>query len=545
MAKVIFSKREIEEHFKLDEKTLEAINLFGTPAQLSQDSLEVEIFPNRPDLLSLQGFVRAIKAFLGKEPGLKAYRINGSDYKLHVDKSIPDEWPYAVACIIKGLSLDDSKIKEIIQLQEKLGSTLLRNRKKGGLGLYPLEKITFPVEFLGLPGEKIKFRPLEFPDEINGREILAKHPTGREYAHIIQDWGKFPVFMDKKGKILSMPPIINSHDLGKIGHNTKDVFIEATGTDYRTIKAALNILATALSDMGGKIYSIECIQKSGHKEILPNLSPEVMRLNLENANSLLGLEIKEKDVPRLLSKMGYDSSSGKAKIPAWRTDILHEVDIIEDLAIAYGYNNLTPEIPSISTIAEQDFKNKLNNKIAEILIGLGLQEISSFHLIKNEEADKIKQDKIEVLDSKTDYKILRQGLLIPAFRFFSENKDAEYPQRIFELGKVFIKSQSRKIPGIYETFHLLIALSPGNFTEIKQALDYLAKNLSLGFQVKESSKPGLIEGRTGSIFFNEKEIGFIGEAHPGTLRDFNVKLPLAVLEISLEEISDFLLNRIA
>src|SRR3989344_7287397 len=166
MANITLNRKAIGEHFKLDEKTLEAINMFGTPATLTDDDLEIEVFPNRPDLISLQGFIRAMRAYLGKKQGLKKYSVKNPMQQIIVEKSIPSEWPYAIACIVRGLSINDERIKEIIDIQEKLGATLLRKRKKGGLGIYPLEKIQFPVRFVGMDPDKIKFRPLESPHEM-------------------------------------------------------------------------------------------------------------------------------------------------------------------------------------------------------------------------------------------------------------------------------------------------------------------------------------------------------------------------------------------
>ncbi len=537
MATVSFSRKEVEKHIKLNPEAIENMLMIGIPAELSQDYLSIEVLVSRPDMLSLQGFLRAYKAYSGKEQGLKKYKVQPSGHKLIIEKSLPKEWPYGIACIVKGLEFNDEKIKEIIDIQEKLGLTVCRKRKKAGIGIYPLDKINFPVRLAGMEMEKIKFRPLEMEDEINGLQILQRHSAGREYAHIVKGWDKLPVFIDSKGLIMSMPPIINSHDLGRIDESTKDIFIEATGTDLKTLKRVINIIASTLADMGGKIYSIECMQQNGDKEQIPDFTPETIKISLENTNKLLGLELKEKDLEKLLPKMGYDYKSGKVYVPAYRTDILHEVDVIEDIAIAYGYDNFIPEIPTLATIGEECRESKMESKIAGILTGLGLIEISSYHLIKNEEAEIFNlQDKIETENAKTDYKILRPNLFIPALRILSENKDNEYPQRIFEIGKVFRKS-AKSESGISEQNRLLVASSPGNFTEVKQILDYLFSMLGQKYEIEESINQHLIEGRTGEISINGKSVGFIGEVHPQTLRNFNIKMPVSVIEISLDELT--------
>jgi len=539
MAIVKVPKKEIEKYVKLTEENIERMNLMGIPIESIRDEeIEVEVMPNRPDALSIQGYLRALKAYFGKESGLKKYKLKKPEknYEVKVDCSLKDIRPYTACAIIKNLKFDDEKIKEIIDIQEKMHSTVGRNRKKVAIGIYPLEKISLPIKFEAIKPKEIRFVPLDSEREMNGLEILQSHPKGREYAHLLEGMEKFPVFKDQKGKILSMPPIINSNDTGKISESTTEIFIECSGSDFEILQKTLNIIATVFAEMGGTIYQMEV--NYGKKEITPDLTPSRMKISLENANKLLGLSLKEKDLEALLPKMGYDYHKGYVKIPAWRMDILHEVDIIEDIAIAYGYDRLEPEIPKIATVGEESKESRLRNIATDILTGLGLIEASSYHLIKDEEIKFTDiKDRIELENSKTEYKFLRSNLLIPILRIISENKDKEYPQRIFEIGTVFLKEGGQKTEtGIAEKENLIVAYTPGNFTELKEALEYLFKMLGTGYSVREGSKKGFIEGRTGEILFGGKSIGYIGEIHPDTLRAMNLKLPCTVFEISLNEI---------
>ncbi len=539
MASLTFNKKEVEKYIKVDDKMIESSTMMGAPAELNGDSLTIEITPNRPDLLSLQGFLRAFKAFTGKEKGLKKYKINAPEknFRVKIDSSVNAIRPYTACAIVKGVNFSDANIKDIIDMQEKLHATLGRNRKKMALGIYPLEKIKLPIKYEAKKPSDIKFRPLEFSDEINGLQILQRHPTGRQYAPLLEGLDKFPVFSDANGNILSMPPIINSHETGRITESTKDVFIECSGFDFRTLKIALNIVVVALADMGGKIYAMEL--EYAKKEITPDLTPEAIKINVDRINKLTGLNIKEKDLESLLNKMGYEYKSGKAMVPAWRADILHEVDIIEDVAIAYGYDKIEPEIPRVATIGSESFESKIESKISAILTGLGLLEISTYHLIKEEELNKTKlAQKIEVSNSKTEYKFLRTDLIVPALRIINENKDNEYPQKFFEVGNTFYKNENK----LLEDKKLIVAVTPGNFTELKQILDYLTKMLGISYQLSEGKHRNLIEGRTGEIKFNNKSMGFIGEVNLETLRNWNIKMPISIIEISLKEIIENLKN---
>lgn len=534
MANITIDRKEIEKYIKLNDETVERISMMGVPSELSGDSLNLEILPNRPDLLSMQGFLRAFKAFIGKEPGLKRYKIEKSDAKIFVDKAVDKVRPYSMAAIVKGVKFDDEVIKQIMQWQEKIHSTIGRNRRKVALGYYMLNKIKFPVKFITKKPKDIIFEPLDMPEKMSAVQILSRHPCGREFGKQLEGFEEFPVYYDANGEVLSLPPIINSNNSGKILPGTTDVLIECSGTDIETLKKVITIACVDLIDLGGKAYSVEVVY--GNKKESIDFSSQKMGVSLENVNKLIGLQLKEKDLEKLLPKMGYDYSNGKVSVPAWRTDVIHEVDIIEDIAIAYGIDKLVPEIPEVATIGAESIESRVESKIAEILAGLGLIEISSYHLVKADEAKDVK-DKIEVLDSKTDYKILRPNLSIPAFRILSENKDNEYPQRIFEIGRVFEYDKGGKSEtGVIEKEKLIVALTPGGFTEIKQVMEYLFRMINIECKLSESKNDLLIDGRAGNISVNGKVVGFIGETNVETLRSWNIKMPVALTEIDLGEI---------
>jgi len=544
MAVININKKQFEKEIgKLDENMQDRIAMFGTPIEdLTDEELQIEIFPNRPDMLSYQGFKRSFLSFLGKKTGLKRYKINKpeKDYEVIIDSSVRDIRPYTTCAIVKKLELDEEKIKELIEIQEKLHITIGRKRKKVAIGIYPLEKIKLPIIFKALEPDKIKFLPLEADKEMSGLQILQKHPTGKDYAHLLSGKAKFPIFIDSNKNILSMPPIINSHLTGKITEDTKEVFIECSGFDLKILNKCLNILVTSLADMGGEVYAMELRYKK--KLTTPNLNTEKRKISLENTNKLLGLNLNEKQLKNLIEKMGYDYSKGLVEIPAWRIDILHEVDLIEDIAIAYGYENFIPEIPEVSTIGQEDQKEIIKRKISELLIGLNLLEISNYHLTNKRDqfknmgfSEKQEKDYIEVEESKTDYTILRKDLSHYLLKILSNNIDSEYPQRIFEIGTVF---ELGKDGGLKESEKLGVTLTPGNFTEIRQVLEYIFRMLNIEIKLKETEEAPsyFIEGRVGEIILNNKSIGFIGEIHPKILRNWKIKMPVALFEIDLEEI---------
>ena len=535
MAKIRFNRTSFEKEFKLDEKTLNRLNLFGTTVEtLDAEELELEIPANRIDLLSLKGLIRAFRAFEGKKNDMQNYkRINAKEYIVSVDKSVKTIWPHTACAIVKGLSLKAEDVKEIVSLQEKLSTTLGRNRKKAGIGIYPLDKITFPITYEARKPADIIFQPLGSQKPITAEQILQKHPAGKEYASVLKNVTRYPIFVDAHKRILSMPPIINSEETGRVTEKTKEVFIECSGLSKNAVEKMLVIVCAELIDRGGTIYGATI--KDEITTITPSFEIRKIKIKKENLEKLLGITFSEKELEKLLARMGleYNSKEKSVSIPSWRNDILHEVDIAEDALIAYGYNNLEPHIPDIATIGASTHATTKKSKIQNTLNGLGMIELSSLHFITKEEAERVLEKRpLELENPRTEYAFLRPNLTIPLLRTLAANRDAEYPQHVYEIGTVFYPNAHRDT-GIEETEHIVIGITPGNFTKAKQILDYLMRMQGIEYILKEAEVHGLIAGRTGHILVNNEIIGHIGEVHPATLRAWKLKMPLALIEIEL------------
>ena len=545
MTILTLNKKELEKKVgKIDSKMEELITMMGTPIEeIKEAEISIEVFPNRPDLLSLQNFARALNQYIGKEK-VADFKINKpeKDFVVTIDNSVKKIRPYTVCAIVKSLNFDDEKIKEIVDIQEKLHNSIGRKRKKVAIGVYPLEKIKLPIKFIAKKPEEIKFVPLDSPKEMNGRQILRNHPTGRDYAHLLKNAEVFPIFVDSNNKILSMPPIINSEETGRITKNTKEIFIECSGHNLFYLKKCLNILISALYDMGGKIYSMEIKDSKEGNFISPDMSYEEKEFDIKNIEKTLGINLTEKDIRIYLEKMGIKYTKKKDKsfalIPPYRMDILHWIDLSEEVAIAYGYQNFKPEIPKISTIGEEDSFEKKKKVISNILVGLGILETSTFHLTTKKNIKKIHYEFnnfIEVEDSKTERNVLRIDLLTNQLQIFSENSDSLYPQKIFEIGRVFEKNE-KSDTGTKENNHLAISIidEEVRFTDLKQILDYLFKMIDKSYEIKETNNNNYIEGRVGEIIFDGKSMGYIGEIAPRVLKNWKIKTPVISLEINID-----------
>jgi len=461
-----------------------------------------------------------------------------------IKKEVQDIRPFTACAIVKGLKLNDKKIKEIMQIQEKLHITFGRNRKKLAIGIYPLEEIKLPIVYTAKKPNEIKFRPLESTKEMTGLQILSKHPAGKEYGHLLEGKKKFPIFMDSNKEILSMPPIINSHKTGRLIEKTKDVFIECSGFDYNTLSKCLNIIATSLSDMGGQIYSMD-LKYENKKKTSPNLNPEEMKLDIDYINQLLGLKLTKIQIVKLLAKMGHGIKGDKVLVPCYRVDILHQIDIAEDIAIAYGYENFKGEIPNVSTVAQENELEIFKSRVAEILVGHRLLETLSYNLTNkrvNNENMFLSEETVELENSlNIDYACLRSWILPGLLKILSDNKNKEYPQNIFEIGKVFNLDKTEET-GVKEEEGLGIVLCgpDTDFTKIKQMTDALFNGLGLESEVKEAKHPSFIEGRCGTIKVKGKQMAFLGEINPEVLERFELKMPVVAFELNIEKLFELI-----
>lgn len=526
------------------------ISYLGTDLEsIEGNEIVVEVFPNRPDMLSEQGFARALSSFIGVKKGLQKYTARKSGQKVIIDKSVKDVRPYTCCAIVKNIKFDSEKIKEIVQIQEKLHITYGRNRRKAAIGIYPMEKITFPVRFMARKPEDIKFRPLEYDKVLNAKEILYKHPAGREYGHLLEGMGKFPFFIDANKQILSVPPIINSHETGKITERTKEVFIECSGFDFDTLSKCLNIIVTALADMGGQIYSVN-LAYPNKRYVTPDLRPGQIKIDLSYVNTLLGLDLKKKDIKELLAKMGHSYTGNTVQVAPYRTDILHQMDIVEDIAIAYGYENFEPHIPNVATVGEEDMFESFKTKVSRLLTGFNLLETSTYHIINKDDMTRNMNTNIKCIELENplnaEFNVLRSWMIPSLIRVLSQNKHYEYPQNLFEIGKVFTHDEKQETK-VKEITRLAVVLSHADvtYTDARQVLDALLRSLGLDYEVAGVGHKSFIDGRSGRVIVNGKKVAYIGEISPIVLENFELKMPVSCFELNLSEIFDILTEHLS
>ena len=556
MPTINFDKKELFELLGKelsDDEMIEIVNSMGVALEeITDEEIVIEVFPNRPDLLSLRGFVRALRFFLGlSKPSLdleKKLKEPEKDFKVIIDKSVSKVRPYTACAIVKNLKLDDKKIKEIIQIQEKLHITFGRNRKKVAIGIYPLEKIKLPIRYLAKKPKEIKFVPLGETKEMNGLEILEYHPKGKEYANLLEGKEVFPIFVDSNNNILSMPPIINSELTGKVTEKTKDVFIECSGFSFKDVKEGVNIIASALLDMGAQVHKMELVYPD-KTELTPDFTFLEMPVDKAYIEKYLGVKLKDSDIKTCLNKTGliYDEKKSIVKIPPYRVDIIHPIDIVEDIAIGYGYNNFPAELSQVFSVAEESKEAILSRKLRESLIAHGLIEVKNYCLSNpNDETEGILKswELVRLKNSwSIDFSVLRRSLIPSVLNTFKRNKHYEYPQNIFEIGSVFVPAKDE----ILEQEKLCVALADveADYTKIRQILDALARDFDFEIEYLEHNNDMFIEGRSAKVFLKDSKesLATIGELHPKVLENFSLQTPVALFELDLDKLLEYLLKK--
>ena len=513
----------------------------------SKISVEVKD-SNRPDLWSVEGLARDIRGALGKL-GLCNFKFPESSIIINVKPEMKEVRPYIAALVAKGIKFDDFLIKQVIQFQEKIDLSYGRKRKKSSIGIYNLNLIQSPIEYK-LVERNFKFTPLQFEEELDINEILEQHPKGIEYGHILSKFSKVPILLSKKG-VLSLPPIINSSDVGRITLDTTDVLVEVTGNNEETTLQVIDIFAQNLRMRGARVETVEINYIDNNKEqrvTTPRNTPKEITVHIEKINKYLGFEFSTTDMEKLLLKRRHDVSicakkQLKIKYGPWRDDILHWVDISEEVAIAYGYNNFIPKDLSIFTKGGLTLTSESENLIRKLLIGFQLQEVFNYSLTDVDtitkkvlrEISEIQNNVVKIKNPITrTYEYLRGDLLSGIIRFVSRNSESSFPHHLFETGECVLKQEDN-----IETFisaSVVLAGTNETFETAYRILDALLFDLSISYNLSKADVNFYIDGRSANIISQGKICGHIGEINPQILNNYGILVPISGFEINLSKI---------
>jgi phenylalanyl-tRNA synthetase beta chain len=519
------------------DKLIDKLPMIGADLDKVEDNeISIEFFPDRPDLASVEGIARASRAFFNFKTGLKKYDVKKSDIVMTVDPSVKKVRPYVVTALVKNVTMTDELIASLMELQEKLHLGLGRNRKKVAIGVHNYEPVESPFVYKAVDPDSVQFVPLNKVESMTMTEILKKHEKGMDYAHLLEDFDKHPLIVDSNNSVLSYPPIING-SLTEVTPFTTDLFIDVTGSDKKAINYALNIVTTSLAERGGQIYSTKVID-GNNSYVTPDLNPVKRKLSLAYINKILGTKIKPREAVLYLKKMGFNAvEPGKdtinVEIPAWRADILHDIDIVEDVAVGYGFDKFETDFPTDLTFGKTLPMHNLHDALRNIMIGLGFNEVTTF-TISNE------HDEFEKIGLKTghrtqienpigeEYSCLRVGLIPSLLKILSENRHHPLPQQIFELGIVVKNSKNNT------TLAFVKIDAKASFTECKSLVEAIMRDTGTKYTIEDYDHPGFVKGRCASVIFKNKNIGFFGELHPKTITGFELEHPVIAFEVQAD-----------
>ena len=526
---------------KVPQETLvERIPMIGADMHDTEpgcDDMGVEFFPDRPDLYSVEGLARAMRAFLDIEPGMRKYNVGRSGVEVRVDQSVKSVRPWFLCGIVRDVEVTDEFLRSLMELQEKLHITIGRKRSKLAIGIHDLSKVEPPFTYSLADPHSVRFVPLAMDEEMDLEEILTKNEKGRAYAHLLDGYTGYPVIQDRDGSVLSFPPIINGV-LTTVTVGRHDLFVDVTGNDYKAVKGALDIVCTALAERGGRIESVTMHDGDRTFES-PDLTPSVRRFSASACDRFLGTELGPEGMVECLRRMGMDASAEgdevTAVIPSVRLDIMHDVDLYEDVATGYGFERFGGPYSLVQTAGSSLPVTVFMESLRDIMIGLGYTEVTTLTLSNPQDEFVIsglpEMDVVKVLNPITeDHTCLRAYLIPSLVKILRHNKHRDLPQRIFEVGYVVRDGHTRP------RLCAMATASKTSFTEIKSLTESVLREIAVDCTLEACDIPTFVPGRGARVMFDGKEVGIFGEMSPAVVVGYEITHPIIFMELDLEPI---------
>ena len=500
------------------------------------DIIRVEYSPNRPDYSTDFGIALGLQGILGTKTGIQKLKIKKiGGYQIKVDSSVSKVRPFVTGIVARNGKIDEKVLRQLIVMQEDLHNGIGRRRKKSSIGIHDLDTISFPLTYT-TTSRNHKFIPLNSSQENSISEILENTEVGQDYGYILGNSPKVPIIIDSLGNTVSFPPIINS-SMTTVTTKTKNLLVEVTGLDKNDVEDMLSVVATVLQSAGFELCSVKI---SGAKNSNPKFNQRKILINTNFVNAMLGLNISPGKIISALKKCRLEATSKNKNIictvPRYRFDIFGPMDLVEEVALGYGIENLKPNLSASKTLGQKNQKSNDLNSMCQIMVGLGYMEALNSSLtskrilydLTNRDSSNI----ISVMDSKSqEHTILQDFILAGLLNNLSSNIHEPYPQKLFEIGTIF----SKRNP-IDEEIHLACVSShkDANFSEIKSILQSALKT---GFNIvcntRTSTYPTFSKGRVAEIIVAGKSYGIIGEIDSKVRENFKIREPVVGFELKL------------
>uniref|UniRef100_H3D9Y4 Phenylalanine--tRNA ligase beta subunit n=1 Tax=Tetraodon nigroviridis TaxID=99883 RepID=H3D9Y4_TETNG len=522
---------------------------------------KIDVPANRYDLLCLEGLVRGLQVFKNKLEAPRYRRVSpasGPPQRLVITKETAAVRPYAVAAVLRDITFTQERYDSFIELQEKLHQNICRRRTLVAIGTHDLDTISGPFTFTAKPPADISFKPLSQTNEFTAVQLMSLYKADnhvKHFLHIIEDKPVYPVIYDSNGVVLSMPPIING-DHSKITLNTKNVFIECTATDLTKAKVVLDMMVTMFSEYCSQPFTVEeaeVVSPDGQIYKYPELPYRKEKLSGQLINKKIGINESTEKIAQLLTRMcllSHPTGVGdeiEVEIPPTRSDVIHACDIVEDAAMAYGFNNITRTIPRTYTIANQLPLNKLTELMRQELAAAGFTEALTFALCSQEDiADKLRKKitdtrAVHISNPKTaEFQVARTALLPGLLKTIAANRKMPLPLKLFEISDVVLKDETkdvgtrncRRLCAIYYNKNSGFEVIHGLLDRTMQLLE--VKLGQDGYRIQAADDPTFFPGRCAEIFVHGKSVGRLGVLHPDVITRFELNMPCSALEMDVE-----------
>ncbi|MBN1352314.1 phenylalanine--tRNA ligase subunit beta [candidate division KSB1 bacterium] len=512
----------------------------------SDPVIRLDLLADRPDLFDVGGLSRALKGYMGLEQGLSQITVTDGSVTVDVDAAMSNEdtfRPFIVCAVVQMPPLDHNSLRDVMRLQENLHWGIGRDRKLSSIGVYDLDTIKPPIRYSTVDPGKFKFCPLGMPGKrMTAKQIIEEHPKGVAYAHLMETYKRYPILVDSDHQVLSMPPIINSEETKcKIG--TSRLFIDVTGITKDAVVNSLNTIVSALIELGGDVETVR-MNFPEQEQYTPDLNPRKIIIEYEAAKRWLGLDFSRDEFVNYLRKMRLNvepqGNVYEVSYPAFRTDIRHEVDVFEDIAIGYGYQNIPAKLVSSMTIGSARAEEKISQIARDAMIGLGFTEIMTL-LLQSIDRQFTKyqmqpdQKHVIVENPKTiEQKVVRSHLMTGILETFQKNRRKAVPQRIFEIGNIVLINPEMET-GVNEYRHLAFGVigPEAGYAEGRAILDSVLREIGSKGEYKAAAHPAFSEGRLAEVTNSNGLWARIGEIHPQVLNNFGLSSPVAYCELRL------------
>ena len=564
--------RQLTGHTDTDDETFKE-DLFGLGLEFEGETddgeLQFEFAPDRLDRLSVEGVARSLRYHYGDDRGVYVPDTNDAEWTIEVDESVPDERPYVTGAVVRGVDLDEAALESLIQLQEKLHATMGRGRAKGAIGIHDLamlkgapmrEGAERSITYRGVDPDGDTFVPLDANDELSPAAVLEEHDTGRTYADLVHEYDRYPAIYDELG-LFSFPPVINGKRT-EVTTGSRELFVELTGTDQWTIDKMCTIVCYALSARGATIEEVTVQYADGatHPDeygpelLRPNLSTDEKSVSHDRIETLLGVEFEPEDVVDCFERSGLDAtySLGETviydvEIPPYRVDVLHPLDLVDDVGRAYGFGNLEPRYPDIGTVGGRHERTRLEDAVRTSLVGLGFEDLLNFHMTSGiENYDRMNVEPgTDVLGGgepvtitepySEEYTQLRTWALPSLLMLLEGNTHNAYPQDVSEIGFVAERDETANT-NVVEARHVAgaVARRDASYEAAKGRLQSVCDDFRADVSTPPTDHPSFIDGRVAEVVIDGDSVGVVGELHPAVLVEHDLEVPVAALEFDLD-----------